>query len=84
LNAMQKLGSYLMEKKVEEWNIQLYQEKWATCKKCGSKVKSKQEERQIATWVSDVTIKRYKRYCPECNEALEKLQQILIKLFPKV
>ncbi len=59
LNAMHKLGSYLMESKIEDWNMQLYQDKEDTCKRCGSKLKNKQEERQIATWVSDVTIKRY-------------------------
>lgn len=77
LNAMQKLGSYLMEKKIEDWNIQIYQKKQETCEKCGSKLKHKQEERQIATWVSDVIIKRYKRYCRECKETEYPLDQVL-------
>lgn len=77
LNAMQKLGSYLMEKKIEDWNIQLYHDKQESCEKCGIKLKHKQEERQIATWVSDVTIKRYKRYCPECKETEYPLDQVL-------
>ncbi|MBM3212668.1 hypothetical protein FJZ33_10635 [Candidatus Poribacteria bacterium] len=77
LSAMQKLGSYLMEKKIEDWNIQLYYDKQETCEKCGSKLKHKQEERQIATWVSDVTIKRYKRCCPECKETEYPLDHVL-------
>lgn len=77
LNAMRKLGSYLMESKIEDWNMQLHQDKEDTCKKCGVKLKNKQEERQIATWVSDVTIKRYKRYCPECKETEYPLDQVL-------
>jgi len=73
LRAMQKLGSYLMEKKIEDWNSLLYEEKQESCKVCGSK----QEERQIATWVSDVTIKRYKRYCPKCKETEYPLDYML-------
>ncbi len=77
LNAMHKLGSYLMDSKIQDWNTQLYQDEQDTCGKCGSKLKHKQEERQIATWVSDVTIKRYKRYCPECKETKYPLDQVL-------
>ena len=77
LNAMHKLGSYLMDSKIQDWNTQLYQDKQDTCQKCGSKLKNKQGERQIATWVSDVTIKRYKRYCPECKETEYPLDRVL-------
>lgn len=77
LNAMHKLGSYLMESTIEDWNNQLCQDKEDTCKKCGSKLKNKQEERQIATWVNDVTIKRYKRYCPQCKETEYPLDRVL-------
>ena len=63
-NAMNKLGSYLMESKIEDWDTQLHQDKPNTCEKCGTKLKNKQEDRQIATWVCDV-IRR--RYCPVCK-----------------
>jgi len=77
INTMRKVGSYLMDSKMEDWNVQLYQEKQETCKRCGGRLKNKQEERQIATWVSDMTIKRYKSYCPECKETEYPLDQVL-------
>jgi len=33
LNAMHKLGSYLMESKIEDWNTQLHQTKQDNCEK---------------------------------------------------
>ena len=48
LNAMHKLGSYLMDSKIEDWNVQTYQlyaDKEETCKRCGVKLKNKQEDR---------------------------------------
>jgi hypothetical protein len=64
-NAMRKLGSYLMESKIEDWNTKLHQDKPNICEKCGTKLKSKQEDRQIATWICDVNYKRYRRYCAD-------------------
>ena len=40
LDAMHKLGSYLMESKISDWNSQLHQE---TCEKCGTKLTHKQK-----------------------------------------
>ena len=67
LKAIRRLGSYLMEAKIEDWNTQLHQKKPDICERCGTKLKHKQEERQIATWVSDMNYKRYRSYCPECK-----------------
>ena len=64
LAAMHKLGSYLMDSKIADWNTQLHHK---TCAKCGTKLTHKQKKRQIATWVSDVNYKRYRSYCPKCN-----------------
>jgi hypothetical protein len=50
LDAMHKLGSYLMDSKVEDWNAQVRQE---TCGQCGTKLKHRQKGRQIGTWVND-------------------------------
>lgn len=76
-NAMHKLGSYLMESKIEDWNTQLHQTKQDTCEKCNTNLKNKQEDRQIATWVCDVNYKRYRRYCPVCKKAEYPLDQVL-------
>jgi hypothetical protein len=58
LMAMHKLGSYLMESKVEDWNTQVSQE---TCAQCGTELKHRQKGRQIATWVSDVNYKKWEK-----------------------
>ena len=63
LSAMQKLGSYLMDSKVEDWNSHVRQE---ICSQCGAKLKHRQKERQIGTWVSDMNYKRDRCYCPRC------------------
>jgi hypothetical protein len=76
-NAMNRLGSYLMESKIEDWDTQLHQDKPNTCEKCGTKLKNKQEDRQIATWVCDVNYKRYRRYCPVCKVAEYPLDGVL-------
>ncbi len=76
-NAMRKLGSYLMESKIEDWNTQLHQTKQDNCEKCGTKLKNKQEDRQIATWVCDMNYKRYRQYCPACKKAEYPLDKVL-------
>jgi len=76
-NAMRKLGSYLMESKIEDWNTQLHQDKPNICEKCGTKLKNKQEDRQIASWICDVNYKRYRRYCPKCKVAEYPLDRML-------
>ena len=48
LAAMRKLGSYLMESKITDWNTQVRHE---TCPECGTKLEHKQKKRQIATWL---------------------------------
>ena len=76
LSAMQKLGSYfgsyLMDSKVEDWNTQIHKE---TCDQCGTKLKHRQKQRQIATWVSDVSYRRDRGYCPKCKKAYYPLVQ---------
>jgi hypothetical protein len=74
LEAMQKLGSYLMDSKMVDWNTQLRHE---TCAECGTELKHKQKSRQIATWVSDVNYKRYRSYCPRCQKAEYPLDKAL-------
>ena len=74
LSAMQKLGSYLMDSKVEDWNTQIRHE---TCSQCGTKLKHRQKRRQIATWVSDMSYKRDRGYCPRCKKAEYPLDQVL-------
>jgi hypothetical protein len=74
LEAMQKLGSYLMDSKVADWNTQLRHE---TCGECGTQLSHKQKSRQIATWVCDVNYKRYRNYCPECQKAEYPLDTVL-------
>ena len=74
LDAMYKLGSYLMDSKVADWNTQLHHK---TCAKCGTKLTHKQKKRQIATWVSDVNYKRYRSYCPKCNRMEYPLDKVL-------
>lgn len=74
LSAMQKLGSYLMESKVSEWNAQIVQE---TCDECGTKLKHRQKKRHIATWVSDMNYHRDRCYCPKCKEAKYPLDNVL-------
>ena len=74
LDAMSKLGSYLMDSKVEDWDTQVRQE---TCSQCGTKLKHRQKGRQIATWVSDVSYTRDRTYCPECHEVEYPLDQVL-------
>ena len=74
LSAMQKLGSYLMDSKVEDWNTQIRHE---TCSQCGTKLKHRQKRRQIATWVSDMSYKRDRGYCPRCKKADYPLDQVL-------
>jgi hypothetical protein len=81
-NAMHKLGSYLMKSKVEDWDTQLHQDKPNTCEKCGTKLKNKQEDRQIATRICDVNYKRYRSYCPKCKVAEYPLDRVL-KLRPR-
>ncbi len=74
LDAMHKVGSYLMESKISDWNSELHQE---TCDKCGTKLQHKQKVRQIATWVSDVNYKRYRSYCPSCDDVEYPLDKVL-------
>ncbi len=74
LEAMDKLGSYLMDSKIAEWNTQLHHK---TCAKCGTKLTHKQKKRQIATWVSDVNYKRYRSCCPKCNHVEYPLDTVL-------
>lgn len=74
LEAMQKLGSYLMDSKMVDWNTQLRHE---TCATCGTELNHKQKPRQIATWVSDVNYKRYRSYCPRCQKAEYPLDKAL-------
>jgi hypothetical protein len=74
LRAMQKLGSYLMDSKVDDWNTQVLHE---TCAQCGTKLKHRQKGRQIATWVSDMNYKRNRSYCPGCRQAEYPLDKVL-------
>lgn len=74
LKAMQKLGSYLMGSKVEDWDAQVHQE---TCSECGTKLNHRQTQRQIATWVSDMNYKRDRCYCPRCRNAEYPLDKVL-------
>jgi hypothetical protein len=74
LDAMHRVGSYLMDSKIADWNTQLRHE---TCAECGTKLKHKQKSRQIATWVSDVNYKRYRSYCPDCEKAEYPLDKVL-------
>lgn len=74
LEAMQKLGSYLMDSKVADWNAQVRQE---TCIQCGTKLKHSQKGRQIATWVSDMSYSRDRCYCPRCRKAEYPLDLVL-------
>jgi hypothetical protein len=74
LDAMHELGSYLMDSKVEDWNTQVRQE---TCTQCGTKLKHRQKERQIGTWVSDMNYKRDRCYCPRCKKAEYPLDAVL-------
>jgi hypothetical protein len=74
LRAMQKLGSYLMDSKVEDWNSQVRQE---TCAQCGAKLNHRQKNRQIVTWVSDMNYKRDRCYCPLCKQAEYPLDKVL-------
>ena len=74
LAAMHKLGSYLMESKITDWNTQIRHE---TCSECGTKLEHKQKSRQIATWVSDVNYKRWRSYCPQCKEYEYPLDEVL-------
>ncbi len=72
--AMVKVGSYLMECKMEDWDTHVRQE---TCTQCGAKLKHRQVERHIATWVSDMTYKRDRSYCPKCKKATYPLDETL-------
>lgn len=72
--AMLKLGSYLMESKITDWNTQIRHE---TCAECGTKLEHKQKDRQIATWVCDVNYKRWRSYCPGCKKADYPLDKVL-------
>jgi hypothetical protein len=74
LSAMYRLGSYLMESKITDWNTQVRHE---TCSECGTKLEHKQKKRQIATWVSDVHYKRWRSYCPQCGKAEYPLDEVL-------
>ena len=74
LSAMHKLGSYLMESKITDWNTQVRHE---TCTECGTKFEQKQKKRQIATWVCDVNYKRWRSYCPQCKKAEYPLDKML-------
>ena len=74
LAAMHKLGSYLMESKITDWNTQIRHE---TCPECGTKLEHKQKSRQIATWVSDVNYKRWRSYCPQCKRYEYPLDKVL-------
>jgi hypothetical protein len=74
LSAMYRLGSYLMESKITDWNTQVRHE---TCSECGTKLEHKQKKRQIATWVSDVHYKRWRSYCPQCRKAEYPLDEVL-------
>ena len=78
LSAMQKLGSYLMDSKFEDWDTQIRNEtRSRSCSQCGTKLKHRQKQRQIATWVSDVNYKRDRGYCPECKKAYYPLDEVL-------
>lgn len=74
LDAMYKLGSYLMDSKIADRNTQLHHK---TCAECGTKLTHKQKKSQIATWVSDVNYKRYRSYCPKCKKAEYPLDKVL-------
>ncbi|MBD3180892.1 hypothetical protein GF312_01300 [Candidatus Poribacteria bacterium] len=74
LAAMYKLGAYLMEKKVEDWNDQVRNE---TCPECGTKLEHKRKNRQIGTWVSDVSYQRWRSYCPQCRRYDYPLDKVL-------
>ena len=74
LDAMDKLGSYLMDSKIGDWNTQVHHK---TCAKCETKLTHKQKKRQIATWVSDVNYKRYRSFCPKCNHVEYPLDALL-------
>jgi hypothetical protein len=74
LAAMDKLGAYLMESKITDWNTQIRHE---TCAECGTKLEHKQKKRQIATWVSDVNYKRWRSYCPQCKKYEYPLDNVL-------
>jgi hypothetical protein len=66
-----------MDTKLAEWNNKVQQEKEETCSECGTKLQHKQKSRQIATWVCDVSYKRYRNYCLECKEAEYPLDRVL-------
>jgi len=74
LSAMYKLGSYLMESKITDWNTQL---RHKTCPECDTKLVHKQKKRQVATWVCDVNYKRWRSYCPKCSRADYPLDRML-------
>lgn len=74
LAAMRKLGSYLMDNKVSDWNVNVRHE---TCNQCGTKFKHREKERQIATWVNDLHYKRDRAYCPKCRKAEYPLDKVL-------
>jgi hypothetical protein len=49
LSAMQKLGSYLMDSKFEDWDTQIRNEtRSRSCSQCGTKLKHRQKQRQFS------------------------------------
>jgi NADH pyrophosphatase NudC (nudix superfamily) len=74
LAAMDKFGSYLMHSKITDWNSQTRHE---NCPECGTKLEHKNKERQIATWVCDVDYKRWRSYCPQCEEYTYPLDKVM-------
>jgi hypothetical protein len=74
LDAIYRIGACLMEWKLEDWNMELRQD---ICHECGCKLENRKRERQIATWVSDVTYERYRSNCPNCGKVGYALDEVL-------
>lgn len=64
MSAIRKIGQYLMEWKLNDWNEELKIDK---CPKCGEELSNKKRYRQIVTYVSDVDYQRYGFYCSNCD-----------------
>jgi hypothetical protein len=74
LDAIYRIGACLMEWKFEDWNMELRQDK---CDECSCKLENRKRERQIATWVSDITYERYRSNCPNCGKVEYALDKAL-------
>ena len=74
LDAIYKIGSCLMDWKLNDWNTQLRQD---TCRDCGHGLENRSRERQICTWVSDVNYRRYRSNCPNCGKVEYALDEEL-------